>query len=100
MVALATTGMGPREAAARLDRLHNSGFNVVESVRRPREMNSGIVCQMPFSKRQSSVSIKGFSETIKCFSICYTAMQVMGKTKPGLSGAGSQAGTQDVCRAT
>ena len=99
-VALATTGTGPHEAAASPDRLHNSRFNVVESLRRPREINLSTVCQMPFSKRQSSVSIKGFSETIKCFSICYTVMEVMGKTKPGLSGAGSQAGTQDVCRAT
>lgn len=93
-------GMGPREAAAGPDRLHNSGFNVVESLRRPREAKSTIVCQMPFSKRQSSVSIKGFSEKIKCFSICCTAVEVMGKTKPGLSGAGSQAGTQDMCKAT
>ena len=93
-------GMGPHEAAAGPDRLHNSGFNVAESLRRLRETKSGIVCQIPFSKRQSSVSIKGFSEKIKCFSICYTAMEVMGKTKPGLSGAGSQAGTQDMCKAT
>lgn len=64
-VSLATAPGDLAEAAAGLDRLHNSGFNVVESPRRPRETNSGIVCQTPFSERQSSANTRGFSEKIK-----------------------------------
>ena len=69
------------EAAAGLDRLQNSGFNVVESPRRPRERNSGLIHQTPFLERQPSANIRGFGEKIKHFSIRCMAQKVTGEIR-------------------